>query len=545
MGAELAAPSPDFREVATIGRGNDITRPYIDPMGQLLLPQDEILLLKGGLGYEAYRLYEKVLQDDQVYSTLQQRFRSVTSCDWEVLPGKRRGRSNTRADRAAADFVQEQLEQACSWDDVTSKALYGLFYGYSVSELIYGRDGRYVCLDADRGGIAVRHRRRFRFDYDKRPKLVTNSNALGEALPDYKFWVFSVGGDNSDDPYGRGLGHWLYWPVWFKRNDLKFWLFFLEKFGMPTAKGTYRQGASATEQAKLLSCLQAILTDSGIILPEGMDVSLIEAQRSGSADYGAVYDRMDAAIAKINLSQTMTTDDGSSRAQAQVHENVAESVTKGDSDLINGSFNQGPVRWLIDYNRPALGDCTYPTVWRRCEPEEDLNNRAERDKLLFDMGYRLNAEEVESVYGEGYELMPTPPSGHPSQEGNPTPAPVGAQGIAPTDLTPSTPPEALTPSPSPNTGRGEPEAAMGARPDTVDLLLPRLQREANPAMQGMIATLRRQWEQFKDQPDGIAQFRRYLERAYTDFDGSALEAALAQTMTTARYAGIYEAQEGE
>jgi hypothetical protein len=52
-------------------------------------------------------------------------------------------------------------------------------------------------------------------------------------MPERKFWTFSAGAATDDEPYGLGLGHFLYWPVFFKRNDIKFWLIFLEKFAAP------------------------------------------------------------------------------------------------------------------------------------------------------------------------------------------------------------------------------------------------------------------------------------------------------------------------
>ncbi|HHA2395755.1 TPA: DUF935 family protein, partial [Stenotrophomonas maltophilia] len=105
--------------------------------------------------------------------------------------------------------------------------------------------------------------------------------------------------DHDDEPYGLGLAHWLYWPVLFKRNGLKFWLIFLEKFGMPTAVGKYDTNATDPEKAKLLQATRAIQTDSGIIMPKGMELALLEAGRSGTADYKALQDYMDATIQKV------------------------------------------------------------------------------------------------------------------------------------------------------------------------------------------------------------------------------------------------------
>nr|MBN0024148.1 portal protein [Pseudomonas aeruginosa]MBN0231630.1 portal protein [Pseudomonas aeruginosa]MBN0423648.1 portal protein [Pseudomonas aeruginosa]MBN0445201.1 portal protein [Pseudomonas aeruginosa]MBN0581903.1 portal protein [Pseudomonas aeruginosa] len=85
--------------------------------------------------------------------------------------------------------------------------------GHAVSELIYGRDDRYITLQA----VKVRNRRRFRYDLQGGLRLLTPSNMFeGEPCPSPYFWHFSTGADNDDEPYGLGLAHWLYWPVYFK-----------------------------------------------------------------------------------------------------------------------------------------------------------------------------------------------------------------------------------------------------------------------------------------------------------------------------------------
>jgi phage gp29-like protein len=138
---------------------------------------------------------------------------------------------------------------------------------------------------------------------------------------------------------------------------------------------------------------------------EDMTVELIEAARSGTADYEALYERMDKAISKVVLSQTMTTDDGSSRAQAQVHQGVADHVIKSDADLLCESFNRGPVRWLTAWNFP---NAQPPRVWRHTEPAEDLQARAERDNKIFALGYAPSEQYIEETYGPGWEKKAEP-----------------------------------------------------------------------------------------------------------------------------------------
>ncbi|MDO6575035.1 phage portal protein family protein, partial [Staphylococcus pasteuri_A] len=96
---------------------------------------------------------------------------------------------------------------------------------------------------------------------------------MGERMPENKFWWFDVGADNDENPYGLGLAHWLYWPVFFKRNGLKYWSVFLEKFAQPTPTATLPQAQiqDPVMKRRALEALQAIQVDSGVLIPEGIE----------------------------------------------------------------------------------------------------------------------------------------------------------------------------------------------------------------------------------------------------------------------------------
>lgn len=384
--AELGSQAaPDPNEIATTRDGRDITRGYVSPM-QILQPQDSVLLARGGGNYSIYR---EVLRDDQVASTFGQRRRAVVSKKWEVEPG-----GTSAQDKAAAMFLEEQLK-AIEWDACTEKMLFGVFYGYAVAECIWAVEGRFVTLK----DIKVRDRRRFGFDGEMRLRLYTGANPVpGELLPERKFWSFHTGADHDDEPYGLGLAHWLYWPTLFKRNGIKFWLIFLEKFGQPTAKGSYPGSATADEKSRLLQAVTAITTDSGVILPEGMAIELIEAARSGTADYTALYDRMDRAIAKVVLGQTLTSEAVGGQYKADVQMDVRQDLVGGDADLVCSSFNRTVARWLTEWNFPGAKP---PRVWRQIDEGEDLDKRADVDKKLHEMGYEPADPEqyISETYG--------------------------------------------------------------------------------------------------------------------------------------------------
>lgn len=381
----IAKPKVDL-EIASTGDGNDITRGYANG---LLPAYDRVLTGRGG---GDLKLYEEVHSDPEVKSAFLQRRNAVIQAEWQVDAA-----SDSALDQKAAEFLRRQLHRV-GWDNVTDCMLFGVLYGFSVAEIIWQVDDGKLGWKA----IKVRNRRRFRFHTDGQLRLLTKA-AYGDgvpALPPY-FWHFATGSDNHDEPYGMGLGHWLYWPVLFKRNGMKFWLTFLEKFGMPTAVGKYNPSASKDERKKLLQATQAIQADSGIIIPEGMTLELLEAARSGSADYKTLHDTMNEAIAKVVLGQTMTSQDGSSESQARVHMDVRQDIVKSDADLVCESFNLGPVKWLIQFNFPGAG---IPRVYRMLEEEEDLDQRADTDSKVQKLGFKPSLSYVKATYGEHWEL---------------------------------------------------------------------------------------------------------------------------------------------
>lgn len=372
-----------FGEIASTADGKDITRPFLTGLQE---PRDP--RLRGAVDWG---VYDRILQDDQVYSTLQQRFLAVVSRNWSVVPGDDKDPRSVEASDRFADTVAR-----IGWDRITQKMLYAIPNGIAIAEVMWAeRDG---LIDIDR--IKVRHARRFRFDAENRLRLLTSVGGLGTIMPDRKFWVFTMGGSDDDERYGRGLAEWLYWPTLFKRNGIRFWNIFLDKFGAPTAVGKYRPGTPKSEQKKLLAALQAITTDSGIILPEGMAVTLLEAVRSGGGDHDKMVRYMDEAIAKIVLSQTMTTQDGASLSQAQVHQGVKMEVVSSDADLQCASFNETVARWWTDLNYGH--DVASPRVTREVEEEEDTQAQAETDAELEKQGWVRTPESFRDVYGDGF-----------------------------------------------------------------------------------------------------------------------------------------------
>lgn len=507
---QMTARRPEWGEIATTSDGRDITRGYVDSL-PLLPPQDQILQMRAAGDYAAY---DEILRDDQVAATTAQRRLAVVSSDLQVLPGGKK-----RQDKAAAAALEEMLNgvNATSsqltidaavvplqgFDSATNKMLHGIHYGFGVGECLWGRDGRHITLN----GLKVRKQRRFGFAPDMTLRLLTSDNPTGEPLPARKFWIFNAGSDNDDEPYGLGLAHWLYWPVWFKRNILKFWAVYLEKFGTPTALGKYPTNATPAEKSKLLQTLQAIRGDSGVIIPDNMLIDLVEATRSGTADYLAFYSRMDEAITKVVLGQTMTTENGSSQSQAKVHMDVRQDLVKADADLICESFNRGPARWLTDWNYP---NAEYPRIYRRIEDEPDLKPQAERDKLIFDMGYKPKIEYITETYGGDWEPREQPALS--AQPGLP------AEAVSATNF------------------------SEGKQTHPGDLLAENLSGAAVEPVNQWLNQIRA----MLDTAGSLEEFRETLLAAYDDLDDTELARLMSEGFSVAQLAGVSDvADEGD
>lgn len=375
----------------------------IDPrwLESIALNPDKVLTLEGYA--PDLDLFDNLLDDDVSFSTFQQRRLDVISRDWIVEAG-----ANDAQSKAAADHLRAQL-QRLPWDDVCDKMLHSRWYGYGVAEAQWqiGTDGL-ICL----GGIYIPNRAWFAFSNGGDLLLRTHENPNGESVPDRKFWLIRSGGNHDALHYGVGLAHWCYWPTYFKKNAIKFWALFLEKFGMPTMLGKFPVGweQDETKIAKLLAALSAVGTDSAVAVPADAEVEPMEAQRSGSgaSSYDEFVALQDEALTRIVLSQTMTSTAGPAglgSGQADVQESKGLNIAQSDSDLLHESFNNTIARWLTEWNFPGAAT---PRVYRKLTDDEDLDAIAERDKKLDDLGWERTDESFVEVYGKGYQRKPEP-----------------------------------------------------------------------------------------------------------------------------------------
>ncbi len=396
---------PVLDEIATTKKDIDIFAGWVR---RLENPDPTLRSEAAGKGI---KLYDEVDRDAHAGAVLQSRYLAVLGKEWGIVPGKNAVVNGLPAssdrDYEISDFVESKLTSCKGFRQAKQDLLQAILYGYYAAEVLWAinPDGSIVP-----GRVRGKHPRRFIFTPDRDLRLLTPDNMIdGEELPPRKFIVFTCG--DSDNPYGKGLGQKLWWWVWFKKNGVKFWLIFQEKFGMPTTVGKYPPGTAKPEQDKLLDAINAIHAETGVKIPDNMKIELLEAARAGNAGYDIFCEYCDKQISKAVLSQTLTTEVGStgSFAASQTHEEIKQEIVEADADLLDECLNDTLIRWIVDYNFPGIID--FPQYKTYASPKPDLTAQSNIDKsLVKEIGLPVGKKYFYEKYGipepeEGEDLV--------------------------------------------------------------------------------------------------------------------------------------------
>jgi phage gp29-like protein len=496
----------------------------------LLLPRDEILREKGGSW--GLKIYEEIERDAHAYSVLQKRRRGPLAYPWEMEPA-----SDKLRDKKCAEVVKKQLKKI-QIDNLSYGLSDGILKGYAVSEIVWALEPDQVVAKEFR--IVDQRRIRFMADTDAgtgwKPRLLTWDKPLeGIEIPDRKFVIFTYGSLDGN-PMGIGLGQKLYWPAWFKRNLTQFWLEHSEKFASPTIAGAYPAGFSEIDQDKLLQRLVEIKSLGAAIYPEGMDIKALTQGVTGDG-YERAVRYFDEEMSKATLGETLTTTMGDigSYAASNTHNDVRLELAQADANDMCECLNQSVVHWIAELNCPGA---EAPRMVRKIEQPSDQKAEAEKDGLLFAMGYRPGADRIEEVYGPGYvdeheEEVMAPPS----LDGLKLPPIVPGQPV-PTDPQQAT--QEIKGQPPASGPGGAPQqapvsfAAVNHRPDPADAIVDRAMDSLN--LGGLLDPLRKMVHKAKSLDD----LRRQLDRAYPDLHAEAFAEVMSKAFTVAALTGQWE-----
>ena len=139
----------------------------------------------------------------------------------------------------------------------------------------------------------------------------------------------------------------LVWAALFRNWGIRDWLALAELAWKPWRVGYYdkEKYSSQADVNALREALQWVTTNSSALLPKNVELDVHWPDAKGGASnsgHASLCAFMGAEMSKAVLGQTMTTDDGSSRAQATVHEGVRKDRRDAASRAISEAL-----RWQV------------------------------------------------------------------------------------------------------------------------------------------------------------------------------------------------------
>lgn len=208
-------------------------------------------------------------------------------------------------------------------------------------------------------------------------------------------WVFMVG-----DPKDFGLLNNVAHPTLIKRASISAWAEYNEVYGVPMVVGKTRSkaGKKRTQFENMLANFPEnrwILTDL-----DQDELQIIEPSVGTQATFKDLIQQTNDEISKLIVGQTMTTEDGSSLAQGEVHERVMQGYEEADMRYAKGIWDNQVIPRL--QRMGLLGEGLF-FDWDTKE-ELSIKEKFEFDKLILQTpGYRLDPEYLEQQYGSPVE----------------------------------------------------------------------------------------------------------------------------------------------
>ena len=288
-----------------------------------------------------FELAEEIEERDGHYrGVLQQRRLRAAGAPVDVMPA-----SDAAADVKLADEVRERVMGGPGWHDMLLDLLDAIGKGISCQEIVWSQQG-------GRWAPAAYHRidpRWLVFSYEdgETPLLLRETGGRGTMPADPR----GGGWDSHADPlvHGKFVYHrhrsksglpargglaYLAATMWLlKSTAIRDWWAYGEVFGIPVRVGKYGPNATDEDIQTLVDAISALASDAGCIIPDTMQVEFVQAARGGGqsdALFPAQARWCDEQVSKAVVGQTMTTDDGSSLSQAQVHEGVRDDLVDDD-----------------------------------------------------------------------------------------------------------------------------------------------------------------------------------------------------------------------
>lgn len=330
-------------------------------------------------------------RDPHYFSVLGMRKRAVSGVVATV-----KAASESPADIKIADAVRENIAEHNGYTTLVEDILDALGKGFSATEIIWGRSTSEWWFEE----FVHQPARFFQFDRDTGRELRWRDEAdllNGVELKPLK-WVVHNAQLKSGLAARGGLARVVAFSWMCKAYTLKDWMAFIETYGLPLRMGRYGPEATAKDVDALFQAVANIGTDAAAVLPKSMEIEFTDtASSTGDKVFENLARYVDEQISKAVLGQTMTSDDGSSNAQAQVHNNVRHDIAVADARAVSGTLNRDLVKPYVDVNFGVQK--AYPRLSIEVVEPEDIDMIMRNVFRMASQGTKFKAAEIRARLG--------------------------------------------------------------------------------------------------------------------------------------------------
>lgn len=351
-----------------------------------ILPDPDTILLRNAHGMGVYR---ELSNDAHVRSCVTSRKAGTLAKGWRL--------EKRKASDKNFDLVQKALARL-DLDAIINQILNAPLFGYQPMEVVWEVE-QGIVLPAK---VEAKPQEWFVFDRDGRLRLLSKANLFeGELLPERKF-LCPRHNATYINPYGERILASIFWAVTFKKGGLKFWVSFVEKYGMPWAIGKLNRQTIEEEAQMLKEALENMVQDGVAVIDNNCDIQLTESSsKTASAEvYRELVEFNNDEISKAILGQTLTTQVGStgSYAAGKVHLSVREDIIQSDIRIVQNAINE-LIKWVLELSGEAFSaaDGSMPVfvIYDKNAINLEL---AQRDEILSRSGVRFSREYFEKTY---------------------------------------------------------------------------------------------------------------------------------------------------
>jgi phage gp29-like protein len=308
--------------------------------------------------------------------------------------------------------------------------------------------------------------------------------------------------------------------------------------------GKYPGGATDKEKLTLLRAVTEIGHNAAGIIPEGMSIEFQNAAQGTQVPFEAMLNRMDAAISKAIIGQTLTSGEGQHGTQAlgSVHNDIRLDILASDAELLSETLTDQLIAPLALLNIPGADPQRLPRFVLEVPEPEDIKLMAEALPKLAAAGVQIGSDWTahklripkldpgeEPLKGIAAKTDPADPAADPAKPDTKPPGKANTPAAKAALQQLSAMPAAAA------------QATSTEQRDALDDLADDATREWQPLMEPLVQPILAQLQAALARGDTLEQFAAQLTAEFTQsLNATALTEQLARAQFVATLAGTAE-----